>query len=150
MNTEYTVAEVQLTYKRKASYMGEGELRSSIDVYRFLLSIYPKETIEYRESFKVLYLNNCGKAIGYTTISEGGIDTTCVDVRMILQGALLCNATQIILSHNHPSGNLNPSTQDISLTKKIKDAAAIMQIRLVDHTILTTENYYSFSDDGKI
>lgn len=150
MNTEYTVAEVRLTYKRKASYLGEGELRSSIDVYRFLLSIYPKETVEYRESFKVLYLNNCGKAIGYTTISEGGIDTTCVDIRMILQGALLCNATQIILSHNHPSGNPQPSTQDMSLTKKVRDAAAIMQIKVVDHIILTTDSFYSFSDEGNI
>ena len=86
--------------------------------------------------------------LGYTLISEGGLTETPVDVRIILQAALLTNSVALILAHNHPSGNLKPSQLDIGLTQQIKEAAKLIKIAVVDHIILTREGYYSFSDEG--
>lgn len=98
-----------------------------------------------------MLLNNANKIIGYTTISEGGLTSTIVDVRMILQTALVSNATSIILTHNHPSGNPRPSGQDDSLTKKTKSACELMDIRLLDHIIVTPyDSYYSYNDEGRL
>lgn len=77
----------------------------------------------YKEYFKVLSLNQGNRILGYTLISEGGITETCADVRLIIQAALLTNSVALILAHNHPSGNLKPSTEDIRLTKQVTDAA---------------------------
>jgi len=88
--------------------------------------------------------------LGCSTISEGGITNTLADVRMILQGALLTNATAMILAHNHPSGSTRPSRQDDALTRKIVDAANLMDIRVSDHIILTSEYFYSYGDEGRI
>jgi DNA repair protein RadC len=82
-------------------------------------------------------------------VSKGGISGTVTDVRVILQAAIKTNASGIIVCHNHPSGNLNPSESDSKLTQKIKEAGNIMDIQLLDHLILTTDdNYYSFADNG--
>ncbi|MBD3907313.1 JAB domain-containing protein, partial [Chryseobacterium muglaense] len=83
-------------------------------------------------------------------ISECGISSTLVDVRIILQAALLCNASGIIISHNHPSGNLKPSSCDIKMTTQIKEAAKLMSMTLLDHVIMTSDSHYSFADDGMI
>ena len=99
---------------------------------------------------KVLFLNQANQVLGYTQISEGGITETSVDVRMILQAALLTNSVSLILAHNHPSGNLKPSTLDIELTRCIKEAAKLMRINVLDHIIMTSESYYSFSDEGTL
>ena len=88
--------------------------------------------------------------IAYNTVSEGGLTETSVDVRLILQGALLTNATQIILAHNHPSGNLKPSSQDDMLTKRVQKACEIMRVGFTDHLILSPEGYYSYRDEGRI
>ena len=79
---------------------------------------------------------------------SGGITETCADVRVILQAALLTNSVAIILAHNHPSGSMKPSRQDMEITKQVKDAAQFMRIKVLDHLILTDEGYYSFSDEG--
>ena len=93
-------------------------------------------------------LNQANQVLGYTLISEGGITSTDVDVRVILQAALLTNSVAIILAHNHPSGNMKPSREDIRMTNQIKEAALIMRIRVLDHLILTDTGHYSFSDEG--
>lgn len=90
------------------------------------------------------------QVLGYTLISEGGITETCADVRVILQAALLTNSVAIILAHNHPSGNLKPSRQDMEITKQVKNAAQLMRITVLDHLILTDAGYYSFSDEGEL
>ena len=96
-------------------------------------------------------LNQANKLIGYTTISEGGLTSTIVDVRVVMQTALVSNATAIILAHNHPSGNTRPSGQDDSLTRKIKSACELMDIRLLDHIIVTPyDSYYSYNDEGRL
>ena len=112
MTTDCRVAEIQLKYKPQPL---TETISSARDIYKLLVNrVYDEETIGYRETFKVLLLNNANKIIGYTTISDGGLTSTIVDVRVIIQTALVCNATSIIITHNHPSGNPHPSGQDDS------------------------------------
>ena len=145
---DFKVAEVTLQYKSLREK--QGKIISSQEAYSILLSTFRDGTIEYREYAKVLYLNQQNEVIAYNTISEGGLTETAVDVRMILQGALLTNATQVILTHNHPSGNLKPSIQDDHLTERLRKACEIMRINLVDHLIVTSNGYYSYKDMGRI
>jgi DNA repair protein RadC len=100
------------------------------------------------EVFAVLFLNRANKINHYEIISRGGISGTVADPRIILKKALEEDATSIVLSHNHPSGNLKPSRADELLTKKIKEAAAYFDIEVVDHIIVSEEGYYSFADEG--
>lgn len=148
MNIDYKVGEVELSYK--PSFKNLHKVVSSEDAYKYLLPTYREGTICYKEYFKVLLLNQSNQVLGYTLISEGGITDTSVDVRVILQVALLTNSVAIILAHNHPSGSLKPSRQDIEITKQVKDAAQLMRITVIDHLILTDTGYYSFSDEGQL
>jgi DNA repair protein RadC len=114
------------------------------DYLRTTLKDFPYEV------FAVLFLNTANKIKHFEIISKGGLTGTIADPRIILKRALEQNATGIILSHNHPSGNLQPSQADESLTLKIKEAAKWMDIRLLDHIIVSNEGYYSFMEEGKI
>ena len=146
MNIDYKVGEVKLSYKPK--FRNQQKVTCSEDVYKYMLSTYKKGTICYKEYFKVLFLNQDNQVLGYTLISEGGITETCADVRLIMQAALLTNSVALILVHNHPSGNLKPSRQDMEITKQVRDAAQLMRIKVLDHIILTDTEYYSFADEG--
>ncbi|MBD9145610.1 MAG: DNA repair protein [Bacteroides clarus] len=148
MDIDYKVGEVELSYKPKIKNLHK--IISSEDAYKYLLPTYKEGTICYKEYFKVLFLNQANQVLGYTLISEGGITETSVDVRVILQAALLTNSVALVLAHNHPSGNLKPSQEDIKITKQVKDAAQLMRIRVLDHLILTDTGYYSFSDEGQL
>ena len=148
MDIDYTVGEVELSYKPK--FKSLHQVTCSEDAYKYLLPTYKEGTICYKEYFKVLFLNQANQVLGYTLISEGGITDTTVDVRVILQAALLTNSVAIILAHNHPSGNLKPSRQDMEITKQVKDAARLMRITVTDHLILTDAGYYSFADEGQL
>ena len=117
MNSIMNVAEVQLSYKSNVKSSTRYKINSSQDAYELLIKYFPDDTIEYKESFKVVLLNQSNKVLGIVLISEGGISATYVDVRLILQAALLANATQVILAHNHPSGSMKPSTLDDALTE---------------------------------
>ena len=102
------------------------------------------------EEFWVIYLNNANYILKTVQISKGGISSTEVDTRIVMQEAVILKATQIILCHNHPSGSVKPSRADMNLTEKIRKAAKIMDIALVDHIIIHREKYYSFAEEGKI
>jgi DNA repair protein RadC len=99
-----------------------------------------------REVFAVVYLNNAHKMLAHEVVSEGGLQGTMVDSRIIFKNALLHNATSIIACHNHPSGNLQPSRSDVELTHKIIQAGNIMQVGLIDHIIVSKAGYYSFAE----
>ena len=148
MKADYTVGEVELTYKSTSK--ARSKIYSSENAYKVLLPTYKEGTICYKEYFKVLFLNQASQILGYTLISEGGITDTTVDVRVILQAALLTNSVAIILAHNHPSGSMKPSRQDMEITKQVRDAARFMRITVTDHLILTDEGYYSFADEGQL
>ena len=98
----------------------------------------------------VLYLNRRNQLISKDRLSSGGVSATVVDVRMILKRAIEKLASGVILAHNHPSGQLKPSKSDINLTKKLKEACRVMDVKLLDHLIVTKSGYYSFSDEGAL
>jgi len=121
------------------------QIRSSKDIYSLFQPIMCD--LE-QEEFWVLLLNQACKVIDKVRISIGGIDGTYADVRTILREALLQRSTQMAVVHNHPSGNVQPSQPDKSLTQSIQKAAELMNIRLIDHVIVSEDNYYSFADEG--
>ena len=100
------------------------------------------------EEFWIIYLNNANKIQLKTQMSKGGITGTIVDARLIFKKAIELAATGIILCHNHPSGTLKPSSSDIGLTKKIKNGGEVLDIKVLDHIIITEKQYYSFADEG--
>ncbi|MCB0698747.1 MAG: DNA repair protein RadC [Chitinophagaceae bacterium] len=102
------------------------------------------------EVFYVMYLSPAGSVIRTENIGKGGLSSTVADLRIILKNALLNNASRIIVAHNHPSGNLQPSKEDIAMTEKLKEAATFMDIKLLDHLIIGDNNYCSMADEGLI
>ncbi len=102
------------------------------------------------EEFWVLFLNRANRVIDTLRISQGGTSGTVVDVKMVMRAALQQLASGIILCHNHPSNNLHPSRQDDAITRKIKEAAELFEITLLDHLIVTEGGYYSYTDEGRL
>ena len=145
----FNVAEVQLIYKSKVPASQRRSIKCSRDAFDLFLQSWNPDTIEHSEEFKLLLMNRSNSVLGILTVSKGGLSGTVTDVRLIFQAAIKANASGIIVAHNHPSGNLNPSESDTKITHKIKEAGNLMDIQLLDHLILTTEgNYFSFADNG--
>lgn len=144
------IAEVQLTYKTKIRASDRPKITSSRDSYEILKRIWSCDTIEFREEMRVILLNRAHRLLGIYTVSTGGVSGTVADPKLIYTAALKSNSSSIILCHNHPSGNLQPSDADIKLTKKCKEIGDFLEIKLLDHLIITSDAYYSFSDEGMI
>ena len=143
-----TLAEIEISYKPNHKVSELPKVVTSADAYSVLKEVFP--SLDYREYFYILCLNRNNKVLGYCQISAGGLCGTIADVRMIMQAALKSSACSIILSHNHPSGNLLPSEADKDLTKKIKEAGLLLDIPVLDHLILCSEGFTSFADEGWI
>ncbi|PWT72350.1 MAG: DNA repair protein [Bacteroidetes bacterium] len=142
------VAEVELIFKTRVKSSERIAIRDSKDCYQVFKEIWDKGKISLVEEFKVLFLNRANKIVGFLEVSSGGITGTVADPRIILVTALKILAVNIVLAHNHPSGNLKPSRADEELTRKIKGACGYFDIMLLDHIILTDESYFSFADEG--
>jgi DNA repair protein RadC len=142
------VAEVQLSYKSKVSAKHRLTVRNSQDTYDILMQIWDQDTLELAESFKVLFLNRANRVMGVYSLSHGGMTGTVADPKLVFIAALKAAACNIILAHNHPSGNLTPSSADISLTEKMVQAGKFLDINVLDHLIVTADGYLSFADDG--
>ncbi len=139
-------AALEIGRRRASSGLYEKtKVKTSTDIATFLRANLKDLS---HEVFMAIYLNKSNKILKYKIISSGGLTGTVADPRMILKAALEEGATSIVLCHNHPSGNLKPSVADEILTRKIKDGAALIDIRLMDHIIVSNEGYYSFADDG--
>jgi DNA repair protein RadC len=121
------------------------KIASSKDVFNIMQPLIGELS---HEEFWVLYLNNSNKVIQKYQLSKGGITGTLVDVRLVLKNALQLGATSLILSHNHPSGTLNPSEADKTITKKLKIASQTLDIKVLDHIIVTEKAYFSFADEN--
>lgn len=143
-----TIPEIKL--RSKNGQVLKVQIKSSKDSYQYFKQIFDNEILEVYEEFMVVYLNSANNTVGWIKISQGGITGTLVDIRLIFKGALECLATSMILCHNHPSGRLFPSEADKILTKKIVEAGSIMDIKVIDHLIISSESYYSFADEGQI
>lgn len=144
--TEIKVAEISVSYKPSKAH--KPLIKSSDDAYFHLLKFFPEDTIALYETFVVGYLNRANRLIGIYELSKGGITGTVADPRLILSVALKSAATGIILAHNHPSGNLQPSIADKEITQKIKNACEYLDIKLLDHLIIVPEGkYLSFTEE---
>jgi DNA repair protein RadC len=143
------LCEITISYRNKVRPSERRQISSSHQCAELLREIW-SDRIEYVEEFYAILLNRANRVLGWTKISSGGISGTVADPKVIFQSALKANASSIIIAHNHPSGNLQPSESDTRLTKKIKQAGGFLDLPLLDHLILTSENYFSFADEGLI
>jgi len=146
LQKDFQVKEVDLVFKEERLIYNQ--LKGSKDSYEFLKEVIG-EGLEIQEHFVVLYMNHGNKVIGYYKHTKGTINSTQVDVEMIVAVALKILAKAVILCHNHPSGNEKPSDPDKNLTKKVKAAFKYFDIAVLDHMILTKNTYYSFADEGE-
>jgi DNA repair protein RadC len=140
------LAALELGKRRDSSAIKDQEqIKSSKDVFRLMNVVF--RDLPYEE-FWVIYLNRSNKIIEKIKMSQGGVSGTLVDIRLILKKAIEYLASSIILSHNHPSGQLHPSQQDKQLTQKLKKAASYLEISVLDHVIIADNQYFSFADEN--
>jgi DNA repair protein RadC len=134
------VNEISISYHQKVKNDIRVNIKSSQDAADYLRSIWNPDTLNIHETFMVIMLNNANYVNGFYTLSTGGITSTCVDIRILFAIVLKSLSTSIILAHNHPSGNLNPSEADKKLTQKVVKAGKLFDIKTLDHIILSPEN----------
>ena len=139
------VAEIKVSYS--TTITPKIKITTVNKAFEVLLSLWDLDTIELQEEFKILLLNRANEVLGIYPLSKGGITGTVVDSRLIFAVVLKCNATAIIIAHNHPSGNLKPSNNDITITNSIKKCADFLEITLIDHLIITKNGFFSFSNE---
>lgn len=168
-NSINQLAKLQLNDLKK--YKGVGEAKAvtiaaaleigrrrieetTVDKIKITSSKHAYEVIQSKlsdlphEEFWAIFMNRSNTIIKTECISKGGVSGTVVDVRLILKPAIECLASGIILAHNHPSGNLKPSHEDVLLTKKVKEAAKLLDLIIQDHLIIGDQTYFSFADEG--
>jgi DNA repair protein RadC len=138
-------AALELGVRRDAANNKRAVITNSSDVANYLKALLQYEKTEV---FAVVFLNNSNKIQHHEIISKGGITGTVADPRIIIKKALEHDSVSIIICHNHPSGNIRPSSADKQLTQKIKEAAVYFDIKLLDHIIVGEEGYFSFADEG--
>jgi DNA repair protein RadC len=143
------VAEIQLSYRPKKK-PNPTIISSSQSAFEEILKWIPEDTIALKEYFVVMYLNRANEIIGVFNASSGGITSTIADPRLIITVALKSAAVGMILAHNHPSGNVRPSEADKYMTSNLKGIADLLDIKLVDHLIVSEISYYSFAENGLI
>ncbi len=143
------VAEVKLIYKTRVKPSERVRINSSADAHSVFIKGWNPDTMEHIEEFKMLLLNRANMVLGTALISQGGTSGTVTDIKLIFQYALKTNAQGLIICHNHPSGNIQPSESDKKNTQKIKEAAGLLDMQLMDHLIIASnDDYYSFADNG--
>src|SRR5664280_471886 len=146
-----TISEERLVYRTKVKASERLQVKCSKDAVDIFMENWDLDSIEHIEESKLMLLTRSNKVLGIASISKGGISGTLTDVRIIMQYAIKANASGMIVCHNHPSGNLNPSESDAKITLKIKEAANLLDLSLLDHLIITMDGeYYSFADNGII
>jgi len=145
------VAEIKTTYINKIPASERTKIIGSRQAYDYLCSI-PNywENLDYIECFYAIFLTRSNHALCYKLISQGGTSGTIVDPKLVFQNALKVNASSIILSHNHPSGNVKPSENDIKITNKLIEAGKFLDIPILDHIVMARDVYSSFADVGFI
>ena len=151
MEENFYLSEITLQYKNKVQYKNRLKItdsNSAAEIFRDIWE-YP---IDHRESTYILLINGANQVLGYNLVSIGGKSSTIVDITLILQVAIKVNASAIILAHNHPSGDLTPSNEDLAITRRLKEAGDLLGIKILDHIIIDTDsrNFKSFTEMGLI
>lgn len=149
-NSAQQVSEITVSYRPRIKSSDRPHVSTSQEVHCILFNNWDLDKIELQEQFKILLLNRANRVIGIYEVSSGGMSGTVADPKLIFSTALKAGASSIILSHNHPSGNLKPSQADIALTQKFIKAGSFLDIAVLDHIIISSEGYYSFQDEGMI
>lgn len=144
----FKVSEVEISYRNKIPYSERIQIVTSVTAHEILKQSWDENKLELVEQFKILLLDNQKNCLGISDISTGGTSACIVDPKIVFVTALKAKATAIILAHNHPSGNLQPSEADRMLTRKLAQGGKLLDITVLDHLIVTSRNYYSFADDG--
>lgn len=142
------VSEVSLSYRPKVKPSQRPKVMSSQDVYGILSDFWDADKIELTEQFCVMLLNRSNKVLGIVELSSGGVGATVVDIKIVFCVALKACASSIVVAHNHPSGDLKPSYQDVQMTKKLVAAGQVLEIPVQDHLIISSEGYVSLVDEG--
>ena len=144
---EVAEAAVELYIRLKAKKDENPQIVSSKDVYCQMLGLMANLSVE---ECWCIYLNQASRVIKKQRISKGGLTMTAVDVRVVMKEALLCGASALALVHNHPSGSIRPSRDDDNLTRQVNTSCELMNIRMIDHVIVTDGAFYSYADEGRI
>jgi DNA repair protein RadC len=144
----FKVAEIQLTYNPKFKVSERPQISTSKDAYNILIHQWDKGKMGLIEEFKVMLLNRRNRVLGILHVSSGGLNGTIADPRVIFAAAITACASGIILCHNHPSQEVDPSSHDREITKRLKDGAKLLGIDVLDHLIISSDRFYSFSDEG--
>lgn len=140
----------EISIKYNSGNVTRRKINDQNDSFAVFSEVFDDDTIEYDETFFVVFLNTTLETIGYFKVSQGGISGTVVDPKKIFSVALQSGACGLIVAHNHPSGNITPSQADKDLTRKIKHGAETLDLRFLDHLIITKNNFYSFNANGLI
>jgi DNA repair protein RadC len=124
----YKAAEVKLTYETRVKASERYRIKNADDAAELLFKVWDKSTIEHIEEVKMILLNRANQVLGVVHLSKGGLSGSIIDTRIILQYAIKANASSVILAHNHPSGNLNPSEAHVRITERVKEALKLVEI----------------------
>lgn len=143
------IAEIKISYHYGRFFAQDRKITNSRSVYEILLQAF-EEHLCYTEAFYIILTNRSNTVLGVSKIADGGSASVAVDLKLIFQRVLKANASTIVIAHNHPSGALYPSEQDIKITKQIKEASKLLGVSLLDHIIVSHEGYYSFADEGML
>jgi DNA repair protein RadC len=141
-NRKFEVSEIQLSYKPAVKPSQRPKVTSSNAAYELLISCWDDSKIDFVEQFIVILLNRANKVLGIFEASTGGVSGTVADPKVIFVAALKANASSIIVAHNHPSGNLNPSQHDVTLTQRLKEAGKFLDLPVLDHLVISSEGYF--------
>ena len=144
------LGEVTLNYKyHNPSIKDRPLITNAADAVAVIKLVIDMQRIGLQEQFIVIYLNQANKVIGTMNVFSGSINSTVIDIKLILASGILLMSKSVIVAHNHPSGNLKPSKEDLALTKRLSNALQYMEMKLVDHFIITPDDdYLSFANEG--
>jgi DNA repair protein RadC len=142
------IPEVELVYRPEVKLSDLHKINFSFDAYTLFRITWNMDQIQLREQFKVMLCNRANRVLGIIDVAQGGIHQILVDPKLIFAAALKAAACEIILCHNHPSGSSRPGDTDKMLTRNLQAAGALLEIKVRDHIIITSEDYFSFADEG--
>lgn len=144
------VTEVELVYHGKTKVADRPVIFTSTDAYDLFLKTWDMNKIELQEQFRIMLLDRKNSCIGVSTVATGGITNCLADLKIVFAMALKARATNIIIAHNHPSGNIKPSQSDVNLTSRFVKAGQILELPVLDHLIVTPDGYLSLAEEGML
>jgi DNA repair protein RadC len=145
---DWTSARIVVKYK--AGALNEVSISTHTEAYKMIISVWDKELINIQEQVMAFFLNRRNRLIGYRLICLGTSHQCLIDVKFIASLALHTMASTVIIAHNHPSGGTKPSTADKIITERIKASLELIDVKLIEHIIITEDGYYSFADEGEL